>query len=95
MQQMSQRFWHIAVSCLCFFSSLALKGCTDGALIEGVSQQRLAGISDALAAYVQQRHYAGIISLVQRHGKVLDIRAHGYRDLKRRLPMQRDSIVPD
>lgn len=36
--------------------------------------------------------YLGAVTLIVRHGRIVDFRAYGHRDLARREPMRRDSI---
>lgn len=49
-------------------------------------------IASYMAAATGSRGHLGAVTLVARHGKVLDWQAHGYRDLQRRVPMTPDSI---
>jgi len=45
-----------------------------------------------LARFVDNGQYAGAIWLIAREGTIVDCKAHGFRDLEARLPMQRDTI---
>lgn len=51
---------------------------------------------EALGSYMARatgsRGHLGAVTLVARHGKVLELRAYGYRDLQRQMPMTTDSI---
>jgi CubicO group peptidase (beta-lactamase class C family) len=42
---------------------------------------------------VDQRKHAGVIVLIARDGKIVDWQAWGSRDIERKLPMERDTIV--
>lgn len=42
---------------------------------------------------VDQGKHAGLIALIARDGRIVDWRAWGSRDLERKLPMERDTIV--
>lgn len=60
---------------------------------EGLSAERLARMHARLDRFVEEGQVAGAISLVLRHGKVVDVHATGLRDQEQRLPMTRDTIV--
>lgn len=64
-----------------------------GAVVEGMSVGRFDRLSRVLEDYVQNGEYAGIVSLVARNGKIVDFRSHGYRDLEKKMPMEKDTIV--
>jgi CubicO group peptidase (beta-lactamase class C family) len=59
---------------------------------EGVSARGLKRLHAWLGRSVKEHRYAGMVSLIARNGRVVDWRAFGYRDLERRLPMERDTI---
>lgn len=69
-------------------SSFAAQGSKNG-----MDLSRFDAMAQLFDGYIQNGDYAGIISLVQRNGKIVDFRAHGYRDLERKLPMEKDTIV--
>ena len=60
---------------------------------EGFSPERLDRLHAMLQRHVDQGKHAGLISLVARHGRIVDWRAYGSRDLSARLPMEKDTIV--
>jgi len=43
--------------------------------------------------YVTAGKHVGAVSLVVRHGKIVDWQTYGYRDLEAKLPMERDTIM--
>jgi CubicO group peptidase (beta-lactamase class C family) len=58
----------------------------------GMSGERLARLGDGMKSLVQQGRLAGVVTLVARHGKVVEFEAAGKRDIAADLPMQKDSI---
>jgi CubicO group peptidase (beta-lactamase class C family) len=60
---------------------------------EGFSPERLERLHAMLQRHVDEGKHAGLISLVARHGRIVDWRAYGSRDLGARLPMEKDTIV--
>lgn len=60
---------------------------------EGLDAQRLDRMHALVQEYVTSGRHAGAVSLVARHGKIVDCRAYGYRDLEAKLPMEPDTIM--
>jgi CubicO group peptidase (beta-lactamase class C family) len=58
----------------------------------GFDPARLEVLHATTKRFVDEGKLAGAITLLARHGKVVDFQACGYRDLEQRLPMQRDTI---
>ncbi len=58
----------------------------------GMSGERLNRLNDGMKSLVDQGHLAGIVTMVARHGKVIEFEAAGKRDIGANLPMQKDSI---
>ncbi|HEY4968728.1 MAG TPA: serine hydrolase domain-containing protein [Steroidobacteraceae bacterium] len=58
----------------------------------GMSSERLARLGQGMSSLVQQGRLAGVVTLVARHGKVVELDAAGKRDIAADLPMQKDSI---
>jgi CubicO group peptidase (beta-lactamase class C family) len=58
----------------------------------GMSSSRLARLSDGMKALIDQGRLAGAVTMVSRHGKVVEFEAVGKRDIAARAPMQKDSI---
>jgi CubicO group peptidase (beta-lactamase class C family) len=65
---------------------------TAGAESEGMSAQRLTRLSSGMKELVDQGRLAGVVTMVSRHGKVVEFDAAGKRDLAANAPMQKDSI---
>ncbi len=63
------------------------------AAAEGFSADRLARMHERLDRFVTEGQIAGAISLVARHGRIVDVHVTGLRDREGRLPMTRDTIV--
>lgn len=58
----------------------------------GMSSAKLRGIEAAVGEHLDQHHLAGAVTLVLRHGKIVHLEAHGWRDLASRTPMTPDTI---
>ena len=58
----------------------------------GFSPQRLAKLDAAMKRQVDDGKFAGITTLVLRHGKIVDFQAVGQQDLATHAPMRKDSI---
>ena len=59
----------------------------------GFSSEVLGRIDEGMQGLVDKQHLAGIVTLVARHGKVVQYKAYGVRDLESRAPMQLDTIA--
>jgi CubicO group peptidase (beta-lactamase class C family) len=58
----------------------------------GMSTERLARLGDGMKDLVNQGRLAGVVTMVSRHGKVVEFDAAGKRDIAANAPMQKDSI---
>lgn len=58
----------------------------------GFSAQRLQRVDDAMRAAVDSNQLAGVVTLVARHGKVVQQTVYGHRDIASGAKMQEDSI---
>lgn len=58
----------------------------------GFSAQRLHRLHATMKRFVADGQHAGVITLVARKGKLVDLQTYGYRDLEKRLPMEKDTI---
>jgi len=58
----------------------------------GFDQARLKVLHDTTKRFVDEGKHAGIITLLAHNGKVVDFQTYGYRDLEKKLPMERDTI---
>jgi len=63
-----------------------------GAESEGMSAERLARLNSGMKELVDQGRLAGTVTMVSRHGKVVEFDAAGKRDIAANAPMQKDSI---
>ena len=58
----------------------------------GISGERLARLSKAMQQYVDERRVSGIVTIVVRDGKVVQLAAYGNRDVEANSPMRTDAI---
>jgi CubicO group peptidase (beta-lactamase class C family) len=58
----------------------------------GLSSQRLARMHEAMKQFVDKHEVSGLVTLVARGGKVVDVYATGEQDLDRHSPMTPDTI---
>src|SRR2546426_735394 len=58
----------------------------------GFDPARLGVLHATTKRFVDEGKHAGIITLLVHDGRVADFAAYGYRDLEKRLPMERDTI---
>src|SRR5438552_9996305 len=58
----------------------------------GMSSERLARLDTGMKELIDQGRLAGTVTMVARHGKVVEFAAQGKRDLASNAPMQKDSI---
>ncbi len=58
----------------------------------GFVPTRLQVLHSTTRRFVEQGLHAGIITLLARDGRIVDFQTYGYRDLEKRLPMERDTI---
>jgi CubicO group peptidase (beta-lactamase class C family) len=59
---------------------------------EGFSSQRLERLHTLLQKKVDDKQLAGIVTALARHGKIVDFRTYGKKDLATGAPMNRDTI---
>jgi CubicO group peptidase (beta-lactamase class C family) len=58
----------------------------------GVSAQRLQRLHDGMKGFVDRNEAAGIVTLIMRDGRMVDIHATGFQDKDSRTPMRTDTI---
>lgn len=58
----------------------------------GFDPARLEVLHATTRRFVDEGQHAGIITLLARDGKLVDFQTYGYRDLEKKLPMERDTI---
>ncbi|MBV9183726.1 MAG: serine hydrolase, partial [Acidobacteria bacterium] len=61
----------------------------------GFSSERLERLHTLIEDEVKEKHLAGAITILARHGKVVDYRTYGQRDLASGAPMTKDVIFRD
>jgi CubicO group peptidase (beta-lactamase class C family) len=61
----------------------------------GFSSERLERLHALMKQAVDQKQIAGIVTILARHGKVVDYRTYGYRDIASGAPMTKDVIFRD
>jgi CubicO group peptidase (beta-lactamase class C family) len=61
----------------------------------GFSSERLERLHALLQQTVDQKQIAGIVTILARHGKVVDYRTYGQRDMASAAPMTKDVIFRD
>ena len=61
----------------------------------GFSAERLDRLHAAIQEEIDQKHLAGAITLLARHGKIVDYRTYGMRDMAAATPMTKDTIFRD
>lgn len=58
----------------------------------GISSERLERLHKAMQGFVDRHEAAGIVTLVARDGKMVDLHAFGWQDVESRKPMRPDTI---
>jgi CubicO group peptidase (beta-lactamase class C family) len=61
----------------------------------GFSTERLENLHALIQSEIDQKQLAGAITLLARHGKIVDYRTYGQRDLATSTPMTKDTIFRD
>jgi CubicO group peptidase (beta-lactamase class C family) len=61
----------------------------------GISSERLERLHALIQGEIDARHLAGAVTILARHGKVVDYRTYGVRDLASGAAMTRDTIFRD
>jgi CubicO group peptidase (beta-lactamase class C family) len=58
----------------------------------GLSSERLRRVAELMQRHIAGGTFAGAVTLVARHGRIVHHEAHGQMDLEARKPMQKDTI---
>ena len=61
----------------------------------GFSSERLERLHALMQQTVDEKQIAGIVTILARHGKVVDYRTYGYREIASSAPMTKDAIFRD
>jgi CubicO group peptidase (beta-lactamase class C family) len=59
----------------------------------GFSAERLGRLDSTLKSLVDSQKLAGMVTVLARHGKIVEERTYGYADVASQKPMQKDTIV--
>src|SRR5262245_8515131 len=58
----------------------------------GLSAERVRRIDAKMKQMVDDNRLAGVVTLLTRHGKIVDVTVHGKKDIRKADPIERDSI---
>src|SRR5262245_2120328 len=58
----------------------------------GISAERLDRLHQAMKGFVDRKEVGGIVTLIAREGKTVDLNAVGFQDIEKNLPMKTDAI---
>src|SRR5262245_38750189 len=58
----------------------------------GMSSERLQRLHQGMQGFVDRHEVGGIVTLVARDGKIVDVHASGFQDVESRTPMKADTI---
>lgn len=61
----------------------------------GLSSERLERLHDVMQEAVNKKLVSGVVTVLARHGKVVDYRAYGLSNIARNTPMDKDTIFRD
>src|ERR1019366_6755273 len=99
MRSMTRRSGPLALGLLAFFAFVSLaaeKHVRDLAPATpesvGMSTERLSRLNAAMKRLVDDKQVAGLVTLVERHGKIVQFNATGLLDLRTRDAIRKDSI---
>ena len=59
----------------------------------GFSAERLSRLDGAMKELVDAKKLAGVVTVLARHGKIVEEKTYGYADVAGQKPMQKDTIV--
>jgi CubicO group peptidase (beta-lactamase class C family) len=82
---------YLALS-LIFSFSLRAQLPTASPEAEGFDPARLEVFHATVKRFVDEEKHAGVITLLARNGKIVDFQTYGYRDVEKKLPMERNTI---
>jgi CubicO group peptidase (beta-lactamase class C family) len=58
----------------------------------GFSSERLQRLDSAMRGLVEKKEFSGMITVIARHGKIVNFKVHGNQDIESGKPMQKDTI---
>ena len=59
----------------------------------GFSAERLGKLDSSMKSLVDAKKLAGMVTVLARHGKIVEEKTYGYADVASQKPMQKDTIV--
>ena len=59
----------------------------------GFSAERLTKLDSGMKSLVDSKKIAGMVTVLARHGKIVEEKTYGYADVAGQKPMQKDTIV--
>ena len=59
----------------------------------GFSSERLGKLDSSMKSLVDAKRLAGMVTVLARHGKIVEEKTYGYADVASQKPMQKDTIV--
>jgi CubicO group peptidase (beta-lactamase class C family) len=59
----------------------------------GFSAERLARLDSSMKSLVDSKKLSGMVTVLARHGKIVEEKTYGYADVAAQKPMQKDTIV--
>jgi CubicO group peptidase (beta-lactamase class C family) len=59
----------------------------------GFSSERLAKLDSSMKSLIDSKKLAGMVTVLARHGKVVEEKTYGYADVASQKPMQKDTIA--
>src|SRR5664279_6242626 len=61
----------------------------------GFSSERLENLHALMQSTIDKKTLAGAVTILARHGKIVDYRTYGYKDVASGTPMPKDAIFRD
>jgi len=61
--------------------------------VVGFSSERLGKLDSSMQSLVDTKKLAGVVTVLARHGKIVEEKTYGYADVAGQKPMQKDTIV--
>src|SRR4051812_35935814 len=58
----------------------------------GISTERLERMHKGMQGFIDRKEAGGVVTLVAREGKVVDVKAYGFQDVESKKPMRPDAI---
>ena len=58
----------------------------------GISSERLERLDSVMQGFIDNGELTGFVTLIARHGHIVQFKAYGYRDLENQAPMEKDAL---